>query len=169
MTDKQPDALMYANKLQNVFGLADYANEMRLLHELNMMLIETLEYCSKTSYIRDAHQAAIRALAAAHFFNSAEIDRVKTGHVADARKMVSQCTRCGEVNPAEIHTCTPLDPLLEALRVPDYSKAGFGFASPQREWVGLTDEDRIDCETKAKGNYRNHSLFVEQALKEKNT
>jgi hypothetical protein len=29
-----------------------------------------------------------------------------------------QCDRCGEVNPAEIHTC-----------------------SPQREWQGLTDEE----------------------------
>ena len=29
------------------------------------------------------------------------------------------CERCGEVNPAEIHTCTP----------------------KQREWVGLTDEE----------------------------
>lgn len=29
-----------------------------------------------------------------------------------------KCERCGEVNPAEIHTC-----------------------SPQREWQGLTDED----------------------------
>jgi hypothetical protein len=30
-----------------------------------------------------------------------------------------ECQRCGEVNPAEIHTCTP-----------------------QREWQGLTDEER---------------------------
>ena len=29
-----------------------------------------------------------------------------------------KCERCGEENPAEIHTCTP-----------------------QREWQGLTDED----------------------------
>jgi hypothetical protein len=28
------------------------------------------------------------------------------------------CSRCGKVDPAEIHTCTPIDPLLEALRVP---------------------------------------------------
>ena len=56
-----------------------------------------------------------------------------------ARLAQQVCSRCGKVNPAEIHTCTPLDPLLEALRVPDYSKAGF--ASPQREWVGLTDEE----------------------------
>jgi len=28
------------------------------------------------------------------------------------------CNRCGKVDPAEVHTCTPIDPLLEALRVP---------------------------------------------------
>jgi hypothetical protein len=31
-----------------------------------------------------------------------------------------KCERCGEVNPAEIHTCTP-----------------------QREWQGLTEDDAI--------------------------
>lgn len=35
-----------------------------------------------------------------------------------ARGAGMKCERCGEVNPAEIHTC-----------------------SPQREWQGLTDED----------------------------
>jgi hypothetical protein len=30
-----------------------------------------------------------------------------------------KCQRCGEVNPAEIHTCTP-----------------------KREWQGLTDEEK---------------------------
>jgi len=34
------------------------------------------------------------------------------------------CSRCGEVNPAEIHTCTPKDPLLESLRVPDKDVKG---------------------------------------------
>lgn len=35
-----------------------------------------------------------------------------------AESMTMKCDRCGEVNPAEIHTC-----------------------SPQREWQGLTDEE----------------------------
>jgi hypothetical protein len=34
------------------------------------------------------------------------------------RARLSQCERCGEVNPAEIHTCTP-----------------------KREWQGLTDAE----------------------------
>ena len=45
-------------------------------------------------------------------------------------KNTMKCNRCGEVNPAEIHTCTPLDPLLEALRVPE-----------KKEWVGLTENN----------------------------
>jgi hypothetical protein len=88
-----------------------------------------------------------------------------------ARLSQQACNRCGKVNPAEIHTCTPLDPLLEALRVPDYSKAGF--ASPQREWVGLTDEDirniaaqRTDFSRPA---YEEYYIAIEQALKDKNT
>ena len=35
MTDKQPEALEYADKLEKVFGMTDYANEMRRLHEEN--------------------------------------------------------------------------------------------------------------------------------------
>ena len=52
-----------------------------------------------------------------------------------------KCQRCGEVNPAQIHTCTP-----------------------QREWVGLTDEE--------KEHYRKLGLvgveIIETILKEKN-
>ena len=33
MSDKQPEALFYADKLEKVFGLNDYAIEMRRLHE----------------------------------------------------------------------------------------------------------------------------------------
>ena len=79
------------------------------------------------------------------------------------------CSRCGKVNPAEIHTCTPIDPLLEALRVPDYSKAGF--ASPQREWVGLTDED-VDKAAKerwvAKQSFEAGAWWANEKLKDKN-
>lgn len=64
-----------------------------------------------------------------------------------------ECLRCGEINPAEIHTCTP-----------------------QREWVGLTDEDKNQIAKKA---YNKVELtawelaqrvgeFTEAKLKEKN-
>ena len=33
MTDKQPEALLYADKLEKVFGLSEYANEIRRLHQ----------------------------------------------------------------------------------------------------------------------------------------
>lgn len=45
----------------------------------------------------------------------------------DERQALAQeqtkCPRCGEVNPAEIHTCSPQ------------------VAQPEREWVGLTDKE----------------------------
>lgn len=96
------------------------------------------------------------------------------------------CERCGESNPAEIHTCTP-----------DFSKAGFGkpqreegcagcekkasdgwalycVKCTEREWVGLTDEEIT--EAYAGGM---HVLFgdankgfaraIESKLREKNT
>jgi hypothetical protein len=37
-----------------------------------------------------------------------------------------------------------------------------------REWVGLTDEDRMLCEQSAKGNYFALCAAVEAKLKEKN-
>ena len=33
MTDKQPEALIYADKLEKVFGLSEYADEIRRLHQ----------------------------------------------------------------------------------------------------------------------------------------
>ena len=38
MTDKQSKAVMYADKLEKVFGLVEYADEMRRLHEENKQL-----------------------------------------------------------------------------------------------------------------------------------
>ena len=60
------------------------------------------------------------------------------------RARLATCDRCGKVNPAELHTCTP----------------------PQREWVGLTDKDIEDClEMSIQGTCR----AIEAKLKEKNT
>jgi hypothetical protein len=37
---------------------------------------------------------------------------IKHSETIDAlRARLSQCDRCGEVNPAEIHTCTPQEPV----------------------------------------------------------
>jgi len=67
------------------------------------------------------------------------------------------------------HTCTPLDPLLEALRVPDYSKAGF--APPQREWRGLTDEEVDEAARErwvAKQSFEAGAWWANEKLREKN-
>jgi hypothetical protein len=56
-----------------------------------------------------------------------------------------ECLRCGEVNPADIHTCTP-----------------------QREWQGLTDEE---IEQIVDQYWEDFSMFaeaIEAKLKEKN-
>ena len=74
------------------------------------------------------------------------------------------CERCGEVNPAEIHTCTPKESFeywnavegwvkIEEVRQ-HFDTAGCGtiyktggegrvplYAAPQREWVNLTDDE----------------------------
>jgi hypothetical protein len=58
-----------------------------------------------------------------------------------------KCKRCGEVNPAEIHTCTP-----------------------QREWQGLTDEEIMDaCSAVLASHPIEVARVVEAKLKEKNT
>ena len=79
-------------------------------------------------------------------------------------KNTMKCNRCGETNPAEIHTCTPLDPLLEALRVPE----------KKREWVGLTEEEIRNIATQGRTDfsrpaYEEYYIAIEAKLKEKNT
>ena len=76
-------------------------------------------------------------------------------------KNTMKCERCGEVNPAEIHTCTPLDPLLEALRVPE----------KKREWVGLPNDEVLERANKFRDpeTYLRGVLWAEAKLKEKNS
>ena len=55
------------------------------------------------------------------------------------------CQRCGEVNPADIHTCTP-----------------------KREWVSLTDEEiELLCEQADHSSWKAIEL-TQARLKEKN-
>jgi hypothetical protein len=67
-----------------------------------------------------------------------------------------KCDRCGEVNPAEIHTCTPQEPVAWVV-YENGEKHGIDFdedeiaelpvgtmlytSPPQREWQGLTDAE----------------------------
>lgn len=70
------------------------------------------------------------------------------------RTRLSQCERCGEANPAEIHTCTP-----------------------KREWQGLTDEEIREFEIWLDDEEEKHGWnlpadivkYIEAKLKEKNT
>ena len=70
------------------------------------------------------------------------------------RIRLSQCERCGEANPAEIHTCSPQEPVAWFCELPDnkisikiVGKPTEGnwkplyTAPPQREWQGLTDDE----------------------------
>ena len=61
-----------------------------------------------------------------------------------------KCERCGEVNPAAIHTCTP-----------------------KREWQGLTDEEILEEYRQSYGDDGNltdvyFARAIEAKLKEKN-
>jgi hypothetical protein len=60
---------------------------------------------------------------------------------------VDKCNRCGEVNPAEIHTCTP-----------------------QSSWQGLTDEEILAFVVhKEDRSLLRFARAIEEALKEKNS
>ena len=109
-----------------------------------------------------------------------------------------QCDRCGEVNPAEIHTCTPKEPVAWMYDFPNPDNAredmirdwiaqsyeevvrnnGFNVrplysASPQREWQRLTDEEIKEIigpwgGEPIKGYTRELIDKIEAKLKEKN-
>lgn len=59
-----------------------------------------------------------------------------------------QCERCGEVNPAEIHTCSPQEPVIGTktwfqdgkMITQDLYPSDVYLDPPQREWQRLTDE-----------------------------
>ena len=78
------------------------------------------------------------------------------------------CPRCGKRVGDYIHTCTPPQekytygtPLLDAM-TKDY-------LSPQRTWVGLTEDERINISYEANGNECVAVELTETKLKEKNT
>ena len=104
----------------------------------------------------------------------------------------NKCERCGEVNPAEIHTCTPKESFeywnavegwvkIEEVRQ-HFDTAGCGtiyktggegrvplYSAPQREWVGLTDEELLDLADMAYVNDLELLQTLQSKLKEKNS
>lgn len=103
----------------------------------------------------------------------------------------NKCERCGKVNPAEIHTCTPKESFeywnavegwvkIEEVRQ-HFDTVGCGtiyktngegrvplYAAPQREWVGLTDEELLDLADMAYVNDLELLQTLQVKLKEKN-
>jgi hypothetical protein len=82
---------------------------------------------------------------------------------------MTTCERCGESNPAEIHTCTPKS---EECCAECGKKSSDGWAlycvkCSEREWQGLTDEEMQHIYTNAAG-VRHAMCLVEAKLKEKN-
>ena len=104
------------------------------------------------------------------------------------QKPDKQCDRCGEVNPAEIHTCTPKqepvawwngsysDPRFSAKKnAPGIGVEGVPLytALPQREWKGLTDEEidelaEANLDFNWKDGVEDFARAIEAKLKEKN-
>jgi len=107
------------------------------------------------------------------------------------RARLSQCERCGEVNPAEIHTCSPQEPAAWVWTVNSgagYITRGVGFdktdipfakhtplyfAPPQRQqrtytlrkWQGLTAKDLAEIPPSC---YEG-AIWADAKLKEKNS
>jgi hypothetical protein len=125
-------------------------------------------------------------------------DVYSDGDIAEAYRgfkdaQLSQCERCGEVNPAEIHTCTPQEPepvaweycgalFYDKEEVFAWHERGdigstppkpLYSAPPQREWQGLTDEEiRQTTHHKVDGAYdysfKQGAIWAEAKLKDKN-
>ena len=92
-----------------------------------------------------------------------------------------QCERCGEVNPAEIHTCTPMGVSLTSMEHPILGKAPKYKLSKDslepvmlvEEWQGLTDDEIKDIvgswgSLPIDGYTRKLFDQIEAKLKEKN-
>lgn len=91
-----------------------------------------------------------------------------------------KCDRCGETNPAEIHTCTPKQsgPVIQARKegdlivadLPQVPTGGGGISSTlpaKREWINLTATE-IKILRRAANNDREFAELVQAKLKEKN-
>jgi len=66
-----------------------------------------------------------------------------------------KCERCGEVNPAEIHTCTPM----VRITTPE------DIAKIKSKWVGLTAKDLAEIPPSCFEG----AIWADAKLKEKNT
>jgi hypothetical protein len=88
---------------------------------------------------------------------------------------MTTCERCGEVNPAEIHTCTPKseEGCAECGKKSSDGWALYCVKCSEREWQGLTDgEIKQTTHHKVDGAYdysfKQGARWAEAKLKEKN-
>jgi hypothetical protein len=105
------------------------------------------------------------------FLTSAHLERIDmSGDHNQYQKPASQCERCGEVNPAEIHTCTP-QVCCQEYETCTRPCTPRGREQTKREWQGLTDEDKKAIYEQADiEGWHDRPLLeaVETKLKEKN-
>jgi hypothetical protein len=59
--------------------------------------------------------------------------------------------------------------IMDEIRLFEQLDAAIAARKNKKEWVGLTDEERLGCEISSNNNWRKHSLLVEAKLKEKNS
>ena len=85
---------------------------------------------------------------------------------------MTTCERCGEINPAEIHTCTPKreEGCAECGKKSSDGWALYCVKCSEREWQGLTDEEIDKALWENESNYLPDIIRIAEAkLKEKNT
>jgi hypothetical protein len=108
-----------------------------------------------TNQTRAAMQGALLALEDAHRRDEHSAARwVYSEAMDDLREALAQrCPDCGEVNPAEIHTCSPQ------------------LKQPQGEWVDLTPHEVTEQirEGAADGGWQGFAQRITAKFKEKNT
>jgi hypothetical protein len=153
--------------------------------------LKTALWCDLTT---DAQRSAWLLLGRG--YETGVVAKAMQSDLARAYQRLAQtvCNRCGEVNPAEIHTCSPQQqkPVawLDSLdRSQPHAVTGFQYltvsqiergdqhkyipvyAAPQRKWVGLTDEE-VDEAAKerwvAKQSFEAGAWWANEKLREKN-
>jgi hypothetical protein len=90
---------------------------------------------------------------------------------------LSQCERCGEINPAEIHTCTPKseEGCAECGKKSSDGWALYCVKCSEREWQGLTENEKellwdeaVEGREHFCSQYGNFADAIEAKLKQKN-
>jgi len=85
---------------------------------------------------------------------------------------MTTCERCGEVNPAEIHTCTPKseEGCAECGKKSSDGWALYCVKCSEREWQGLTkgETDAAYKEMELNYSYVDFAIAIEAKLKQKN-